>query len=121
MKKARVSPGFSSAGGAEGIRTPDLVTASHARSQLRHSPRLSKERESFLDPGPRKVKGNWAREALTRRPPWARVAGTPARGSASDRRPEARAHPPASEGVNGSAADGGSRMAKSVIVYSATG
>src|SRR3989304_2195449 len=25
-------------GGAEGIRTPDLMTASHARSQLRHSP-----------------------------------------------------------------------------------
>ncbi len=26
-------------GGAEGIRTPDLLTASQARSQLRHSPR----------------------------------------------------------------------------------
>ena len=26
------------AGGADGIRTRDLVTASHARSQLRHSP-----------------------------------------------------------------------------------
>jgi hypothetical protein len=26
-------------GGAEGIRTPGLVTASHARSQLRHSPK----------------------------------------------------------------------------------
>jgi len=25
-------------GGAEGIRTPDLLTASQARSQLRHSP-----------------------------------------------------------------------------------
>jgi hypothetical protein len=25
-------------GGAEGIRTPDLVSAIHARSQLRHSP-----------------------------------------------------------------------------------
>ncbi len=27
-------------GGADGIRTRDLVTASHARSQLRHSPFL---------------------------------------------------------------------------------
>jgi hypothetical protein len=26
-------------GGPEGIRTPDLMTASHARSQLRHRPR----------------------------------------------------------------------------------
>jgi hypothetical protein len=27
-------------GGAEGIRTPDLLTASQARSQLRHSPAM---------------------------------------------------------------------------------
>jgi len=43
-------------GGADGIRTRDLVTASHARSQLRHSPRMSKERELFLDLTPSKVK-----------------------------------------------------------------
>ena len=30
-------------GGAEGIRTPDLLTASQARSQLRHSPRNADE------------------------------------------------------------------------------
>lgn len=30
-------------GGAEGIRTPGLVTASHARSQLRHSPKNANE------------------------------------------------------------------------------
>lgn len=34
---------FLRSGGAEGIRTPDLLTASQARSQLRHSPRNADE------------------------------------------------------------------------------
>ncbi len=33
-------------GGAEGIRTLDLVTASHARSQLRHSPEKGRRAEA---------------------------------------------------------------------------
>ena len=33
-------------GGAEGVRTPDLMNAIHARSQLRHSPMTSM---NFLD------------------------------------------------------------------------
>ncbi len=41
-------------GGAEGIRTPDLLNAIEARSQLRHGPRqrLWYRGEDFLSTGP---------------------------------------------------------------------
>ncbi len=37
MSRARLQVGWEN-GGADGIRTHDLLTASQARSQLRHSP-----------------------------------------------------------------------------------
>ena len=33
-----IKTGFSNFGGAEGVRTPDLMTASHAFSQLNYGP-----------------------------------------------------------------------------------
>ncbi len=55
-------------GGAEGIRTPGLVTASHARSQLRHSPknadgptplRFLRGVEPPIKPAPLYLAGPW--------------------------------------------------------------
>ena len=43
-------------GGAEGIRTPDLLTASQARSQLRHSPVMLKRRYETMQGHPRQAK-----------------------------------------------------------------
>ncbi len=36
-------------GGAEGDRTPDLKTASLARSQLRHSPKIAEKKEEWIE------------------------------------------------------------------------
>ena len=43
-------------GGAEGIRTPDLLTASQARSQLRHSPVILKGSHETMQRHPRQAK-----------------------------------------------------------------
>ncbi len=43
MKGGHTEGDVTMSGGAEGIRTPGLLTASQARSQLRHSPRNAEE------------------------------------------------------------------------------
>jgi hypothetical protein len=52
VQKAPLAGGF--LGGAEGIRTPDLLNAIEARSQLRHGPRqrLWYRGRAFLSTGP---------------------------------------------------------------------
>ena len=66
-------------GGAEGIRTPDLLTASQTRSQLRHGPTASEEVMIPRTSGP----AAWRRiriEIGSERS-WGRARRTPADGS----------------------------------------
>src|SRR3954454_8978767 len=63
--RIRARPVTSGFGGAEGIRTPDLLIANETRYQLRHSPGCAARREEEVITRPRMAPNRLAR----RRPP----------------------------------------------------